>query len=67
MLLKPGVEQMCGVLINGLSWIDDVEETDLITKLKLYRQELENYANSYVEGEPVVWPTDPRQLTNTCC
>lgn len=50
MLLKPGVEQMCGVLIGGLNWIDDVEETYLIIELKLYRQELQNYANSYIEG-----------------
>lgn len=56
---------MCETIINSLSWIDYEPESELITQLKEYRQQLVDLPNTVVEGEPVIYPEDPRY--GRCC
>lgn len=51
---------MCDVIINRLSWIDDQPDNELTQQLKIYRQQLIDYPDVYVEGTMTVFPLDPR-------
>jgi len=58
-------KEMCDKLIEGLSFIDNAPDSDLIEALKIYRQELQNLPNTIVEGEwPASYPLDPREYHN---
>ena len=68
MMTKQGVEEMCAQLINGLSWIDQEEPTELINRLRTYRQELIDLSASYCEGDNITWPQHPINASqDTCC
>jgi len=65
MSTKVATQEMCSVIVNSLSWIDNEAETECIKKLKLYREQLIQLPNTIVEGEwPVAYPEDPR--SNGC-
>lgn len=65
MSTKAGAQQMCDVMVKGLSWIDNEPNSELITSLKNYRQQLINLPNTVIEGQPVNYPDDPR--FTRCC
>lgn len=52
------------MIITSIDWVGnvDVPNSELVTKLRTYRQELRDITNQIVEGEPlcVTWPIDPR-------
>ena len=54
------------MIIAGTDWVGnvDIPNSELVTKLRAYRQELRDITNQIVEGEPlcVTWPIDPRGL-----
>lgn len=55
-------KEMCDKLVGALSYIDNEPDSELIQKLKTYRQELINLPNTIVEGEwPASYPVDPRE------
>jgi hypothetical protein len=51
-------------IIASIDWVGnvDVPNSELVTKLRTYRQELRDVTEQIVEGQPlhVVWPVDPR-------
>jgi hypothetical protein len=51
-------------IISSIDWVGnvDVPNSDLVTKLRTYRQELRDITEQIVEGQPlyVTWPIDPR-------
>lgn len=51
-------------IMTSIDWVGniDVPASELVTKLRTYRQELRDITEQIVEGEPlyVVWPVDPR-------
>ncbi len=55
---------MCEVLINSLSWIDEVPDSEMIQKLKIYRQQLIDLPDTLTEGQYPAYPIDPR--TENC-
>ena len=62
MSTKAGTQQMCDILINSLSWIDDEPETELILSIKEYRSELIMLPVTVIEGQRVIYPDDPRHI-----
>lgn len=62
---KLGTQQMCDVMIRGLSWIDEQPDIGIIPALKEYRQKLIDLPNTVVEGQSVIYPEDPRETR--CC
>lgn len=62
MTTKAAVKEMCDVIMKGLEWINNEPETELIRDLKVYKQELLDYPDLYVEGTMTVFPTDPRTI-----
>lgn len=63
---KAATQQMCDSMVGSLSWIDSEPESELIAALKEFRQQLIDLPNTVVEGQPVVYPRDPRQRDNCC-
>ncbi len=60
MTTKADVKQMCDAIIGQLFWLDTEPDSELIQQMKIYRQSLINYPNTYVEGTMTVFPLDPR-------
>ena len=60
MTTKMQVKEMCDVIISRLSWIDVEPDSELIQQMKIYRQQLIDYPDVYVEGTMTVFPLDPR-------
>ena len=65
MSTKTGTQEMCDMLVNSLSWIDNEPTSELINALKEYRQRLIDLPNTVIEGQPVIYPEDPRY--GRCC
>ena len=57
--------QMCDVLINSLSWIDNEFEDELIIDLKNYRNKLILHKNNRNINDS--FPIDPRSLLFPKC
>ena len=55
-------------LLKDTDWVGltDTPPSDLVTELKVYRQQLRDITNQVIEGQPlnVTWPTDPRYPLN---
>lgn len=51
-------------ILKDTDWVGntDVPQTEIVTRLKEYRQKLRNITDQIQEGEPlnIVWPLDPR-------
>ena len=51
-------------ILSSTDWVGniDVPENELVTKLRIYRQELRNITTQIIEGEELLisWPIDPR-------
>lgn len=51
-------------IMASIDWVGnvDVPTSELVTKLRTYRQELRDITEQIVEGQPlyVTWPVDPR-------
>lgn len=65
MSTKAGTQEMCDMIVNSLSWIDNEPDSELIQSLKVYRQQLIELADTVNEGQTVIYPEDPRYTR--CC
>ena len=57
-------KEMCDNIVNSLNWIDNEPDSEMIQKLKTYRQQLVELPNTITEGQYPTYPNDPR--TESC-